>query len=78
MKVQQLFDCLMAYRRLNSWKPEYAEIVSLCKPLYRRINVTIYWVPSHVGIPQNEKADMLTKCGSQRDVIDVICNLSIR
>ena len=76
--VRIFVDSRAALDSLNSRKPVYADIVSLCKPLLRRINVTFYWVPSHVGISQNEKADMLAKCGAQRDVIDVICNLSIR
>lgn len=29
-----------------------------CKDL-RRIKVTFHWIPSHVGIAQNEKADVL-------------------
>lgn len=73
--VRIFVDSRAALDSLNSRKPVYAEIVSLYKALLRRINVTFYWVPSH---SQNEKADMLAKCGAQRDVIDVICNLSIR
>ena len=36
------------------------------------------WVPSHVNIPPNEKIDVLAKCGSEKDEIDVTCHLSLK
>ena len=76
--VRIFVDSRAALESLNSRRPEYAEIVSLCKALLKKINATFYWIPSHVGIPQNERADVLAKSGAEKDEIDVICHLSIR
>lgn len=70
-------DSRAALDSLSSRSPVYAEILLLCKVLLRKMEVTFYLIPSHVGIPQNEKADVLAKCRSQRDEIDVMCYLSI-
>lgn len=48
-----------------------------CKDL-RRIKVTFHWIPSHVGIAQNEKnrcVSQLFKCGAGKDEVDVIMSL---
>ena len=71
-------DSRAALDSLNSHIPVYAEIVTLCKSLMKRIRVTSQSIPSHVGVPPNEKADVLAKCGAEKDVIDVICHLSIK
>lgn len=62
----------------QSRRPVYAEIVLLCKALLKRTNVTFYWIPSHVGIPQNEKTFVLARCGAERDEYHMMCHLSIR
>ncbi|KAG0725031.1 Gag-Pol polyprotein [Chionoecetes opilio] len=71
-------DSRAALGSLNSRRPVYVEIGSLCKTLMKSIKVTFHWIPSHVGIPQNETADVLAKCGTEKDDIVVICHLSIR
>ena len=41
-------------------------------------NVTLTWIPSHVGITLNERADALAKEATEREHIDIHCPLSTR
>ena len=40
--------------------------------------MTFYWIPSHVGIPLNEKADVLARSAAEKDDVDVPGHISIK
>ena len=42
----------------------------------RGVERSYVWVPAHVGIASNEKADKLAKEAAQKEAIDVTINLS--
>ena len=63
-------DSTSALLSLNACKPQHKQIIHIiqrdlvkCSQLH--INVQFMWVPSHVGIAGNEKADSLAKSGAQ-------------
>ena len=65
-----------ALESLSSKKPVHKEIVSKCKFIKKKINITgrkikFVWLPSHVGISGNERADTLAKIGTQKESIDI-------
>lgn len=74
-----LVDSRGALESLNSRNAVYEGIVLSCKNIIsRRINVQFHWIPSRVGIYPNETADMLAKCATAKDEIDVPSHLSMR
>ena len=49
------------------------EIRSLLKVLRRHMNVTISWVPGHVGVPGNEEANSAAQRGAEHVHLDEQC-----
>lgn len=64
-------DSRGALGALTSGQPAHAHGVSECTKLITRIgeerNLTLIWVPSHVGVLGHEKADHLAQNGTERD-----------
>jgi ribonuclease HI len=55
-------SCLQAILYLNLQNPVIVEIVERCHQLsILNKNITFCWIPSHIGIPGNEKADAVAK-----------------
>ena len=76
-------DSRSAIESLASRQPACEDIVRGCKELIRDLgrqnrNVTFVWVPSHVGVEHNERADRLAKTGAERNTIDHTCTISLR
>ena len=70
-------DSLSAIQVLQNHTPsENLELVSLIQRQIRTISsrngsTTFHWIPSHVGIPLNEKADALALSATQKENINV-------
>ena len=64
-------DSVSALQSLNSERPQYINHVSniqrdLIKCHRNGLSVQFIWVPSHVGIKGNERADELAKAGARK------------
>ena len=75
-------DSRGALESLVSTKPILESLVSLCKVLIKRLKmsrrVVFMWVPSHVGLQGNEKADKLARKGALKGSIDLQCANTLR
>ena len=71
-----------ALESLVSDNPTLGNLVIECKAALYRLDhnrhVKFVWVPSHVGIQGNEKADELAKAGARKSSIDIQCCLTIQ
>ena len=68
-------DSQAALYALQSTSPTDCDIVNKCLDLIRALEgagalVHFTWIPSHVGIQLNEKADRLAQCALQDDTVD--------
>lgn len=76
-------DSRSAIESLTSRHPVCEDIVRGCKELIGKLcrqnrRVTFVWVPSHVGVEHNERADRLAKAGAERNAIDLTCTITLR
>ena len=77
-------DSIAALQSLNNSKDSsHEKLVNEIKKKLRKvylkdINVKFIWVPSHVGIPGNERADKLAKQAAAKDTVDYNLGLSLK
>ena len=57
--------------RANSRPALYAEILDLIHTVRGRVRIILVWLPSHIGIAGNEKADRLASLGTTRPTVDI-------
>ncbi|MPC44357.1 Proline synthase co-transcribed bacterial [Portunus trituberculatus] len=75
MNVYFFIDSQAALYALQSTSPMDCDIVNKCLDLIHTLEgagntVHFTWIPSHVGIPLNEKADRLAQCAILNDTVD--------
>ncbi|KMQ82368.1 reverse transcriptase [Lasius niger] len=80
-KVVFLVDSQAAIVSLSNNNPTNCQRTIQCRSKLAELilqgwTVTLQWVPSHVGIPGNEKADNMAKCGAEHDQPEVPMTLS--
>ena len=76
-------DSRSAVESLTSRRPVCEETVTNCKTVIRKIrkqnrSVTFIWIPSHVGVRHNDRADRLAKSGAEKDTVDLTCTLTLK
>ncbi|CAG2219025.1 unnamed protein product [Mytilus edulis] len=80
-KVVILTDSYSAIQSINnnaSSRPDILEPIQIlaCRLKQKNIEVTIEWIPAHVGILGNEQVDKLAKLALSNDKIDLNLSLS--
>lgn len=68
-------DSRSALESLNSKNPVYVEVMNQCKAIAEELkqsgrNITFIWMPSHIGIRNDDRADELNKMGTEKGNID--------
>ena len=77
-----ILDSRSAIHSLNSQVAIHAPLVSVCRSKIDRLEgsgfvVQVLWIPSHIGIPHNERADLLAKQASKNDTVALPCSPSL-
>ena len=52
---------LKAMNHASSKNPQIQKLIEKCHKLLVNIEIILCWIPSHIGIPGNEKVDIQTK-----------------
>ena len=52
---------LKAMNHASSKNPQIQKLLEKCHKLLVNIEIVLCWIPSHIGIPGNEKVDIQTK-----------------
>ncbi|KAK3875587.1 hypothetical protein Pcinc_019546 [Petrolisthes cinctipes] len=76
-------DSQSAMESLNSKNPVYEEVVNQCKGLIEELkengrNTKFMWIPSHIGLINNERADELAKKGTEIENKDMDCIMTLK
>lgn len=76
-------DSRSALESLNSKNPVYVEMVNQCKAVIEELKqrgrkITFMWIPSHIGIRNNDRADELAKMGIEKEIIDMDCTITLK
>ncbi|XP_069159087.1 uncharacterized protein [Procambarus clarkii] len=76
-------DSRGALESLNSRRPVYQNIVIECRENVKKLEKTGYkvrfmWIPSHVGILLNEVVDDIAKRATEKTLVDVVCQLTLK
>jgi hypothetical protein len=67
-KIRIFSDAQSALQSIGSWRASacQAVVAEIIKKL-RTNNVTLYWVPGHAGIKENEEANKLAKAATRKE-----------
>lgn len=81
--VHFFVDSRSALESLVSRNPVHNDIADQCRAILtdlkkRERKITFTWIPSHVGIINNERADKLAKLGTEKEIIDLECMQSLK
>ena len=76
-------DSLTALQSLEKKATPHQALVNIIlrktmKLYHKGVSVKFIWIPSHIGIPGNERADMLAKEATQKEKIDYRLGISIK
>lgn len=76
-------DSRSALESLASVNPVCNEIVDQCKDILYHLRkknrrISFMWIPSHIGISNNERADELARMGTEKDNIELECKQSLK
>ena len=76
-------DSRSALESLTSRHPVHGDTAMMCKAALQDLReknrkITFYWIPSHIGLPQNERADRLAKAGTKQNTVTLTCTSSLK
>ena len=76
-------DSRGALESLNSKNPVFNDLVVQCKNIILELsnkgrNIRFSWLPSHVGLEANKRADKVAKEATRKDTIDIECDKTLK